>query len=915
MSVAAAALILACCTVGAATAATNDAARAASLPKAGSSTIWVETEAFADRGGWYPETQFVPFMGSAYLMAAGLGTPVPDAATTVHTPSSGTHVLWARTKNWVPEHSPGRFQILVNGTTATHTFGTADTEEWTWERGGELNLAKGSVSIALRDLTGYYGRCDAILLTTDQDYVPPSAVEDIGTAREAIAGPPPKPKNMGRFDCVVVGGGVGGTIAALSAAQFGLKTALIQNRPVLGGNASTEIRVGVAGASAGGRNRNMRETGLVDALHVERARLGSWDEALKQACDRERRLHLFLNTHQTDVMMRDRSTIAAARAIDTVTLQPMVFRGKVFIDCTGDGCLAAAAGADMRWGREAHNEYAESMAPEAPDRETMGSSLMYTTRNVGHGVPFEPPPWAIAYTEEDLHHRNHSQVTSGFWWIEWGGNIDTIHGNEQIRDFLLRALYGLWAHIKNDCVHKDRAANLMLARVNVVVGKRESRRILGDYMMRQHDVQNRTLFPDRVTYGGWPIDIHPGDGIQNPGRPNVSIPVEPYSIPFRSLYSRNISNLLMAGRNISVTHVALGTTRVMGTIGLQGQAVGTAAYLCRKHRTTPRGVYERHIAELQRLLIRNDVAILGMPDTDPANLALEATATASSTAGAEVYDGWHAATWKYHEFTHYRGQMFPVSADRIDVIGACLQSTSERPIEVTMRVRQADAPNDWASTKDIATAQATLPPKHAGWVSFKVEAQVDPQKPVWFFLPKTAGLRWYLLAEPLPSAFRAYSSDAKSWTPASGNYAFAVDPPISWPIQGAPGNAIDGQARADDESTHMWISDPSRELPQWLEIDFGRPVKFNAVDLTFDTALNLPRVTACPLPQTVRDYRLLVESNGEWRTIATIEGNYLRFRRHTFKAVRTSKLRVIVDATNGDKSARIYEVAVYTRSV
>ncbi len=613
--------------------------------------IWLEVECFEDLGGWVNDAQFLDQMGSPYLLANGIGEPVDDATTTATVPAPGRYRLWVRTKDWLPEHHPGRFQVLFDGRAIPHTFGASGKPGWRWEDGGVHTLA-GRVTIALHDLTGYYGRCDALVLTDDLDWKPPDDVDAIAKLREAHGGVSRQIKDMPPHDVVVIGGGLSGCTAAVAAARNGASVVLIQNRPVLGGNASPEILVPPVGVWPHGRNDALdpRETGLVEEYRTrgnQRVREGKlYAKRLLRFVTQEPALDLHLNTHATDAEMVEgsKSRIASVVAVDVNTGQRLRFAGRIFIDCTGDGVIGAAAGAEFRHGKEPKSMHNEPWAPEEPSKHTMGNGLKYYHRDTGEPQAFEAPPWAFDFPIcDDFGPGRHPRLVRGDavgyqWKIELGGLRDTVADAEEIRDDLLRLIYGLWDHTKNHCPKlKEEAATHELVWVGHVAGKRESRRLIGDYVLTMNDIGEQRRFPDRVAYGGWCTDDHYSGGFFHKGglarhhdERDLAYTGLPYSIPFRCLYSKNIENLMMAGRDISATHLALSNTRVMLTCAVIGHAAGTGAAMCIERAVTPRTLGKAHIEALQQQLLKEGAYIIGLGANDPRDLARKAKVTASS---------------------------------------------------------------------------------------------------------------------------------------------------------------------------------------------------------------------------------------------------------------------------------------------
>lgn len=406
-------------------------------------------------------------------------------------------------------------------------------------------------------------------------------------------------------DFVVVGGGMAGLCAAIAAARGGIDTVIVQDRPMFGGNASSEIRMWVGGAYGA----DNKETGILEEIMLENLyynpslKYNIWDDVMYSAAYRTKNLRIFLNTSVHAVETAD-------NAIKSVTGWHMPrqceirFTGRYFADCSGDSILRFS-GAEYRWGREGRDEFNESYAPAVPDKKTMGNSIMIQLRKTKTHHPFRAPAWAYHYTDETAPKRDMVPTGHNFWWLEFGGVKNTIDDSDAINHELFKIAYGAWEYIKN---HPDgRGREWELDWIGSLPGKRENVRYVGDHILSQKDVEAGGPFADAVCHGGWSMDDHNPEAINFPGAPTIFHPApSPYCIPYRCLYSRNISNLFFAGRNISATHMAMSSTRVMATAAVMGQAVGTAAAIAVRNNATPRGVYEKHLHELQQTLLRHD---------------------------------------------------------------------------------------------------------------------------------------------------------------------------------------------------------------------------------------------------------------------------------------------------------------------
>ncbi len=457
-------------------------------------------------------------------------------------------------------------------------------------------------------------------------------------------------------DLCVVGGGIGGMLTAISAARRGAKVALMHDRPVLGGNASSEIRMWICGA--GTRVRNLQETGIMEEIALDNmARNPSrnwsiWDALLYEKVRFEPNIDLILNCACCEAKM-DGARIESVTGFQLTTYQRHTVRAKIFADCSGDSILAPLTGAAYRVGREAKSEFGEEFGIESADRKTMGSSLLIQARETDHKVAFTPPAWAYDFPDdESLNHKPHDCLLkphTNFYWIELGGEANTIADAEKLRDELLKIAFGVWDHMKNHGEHG--ADNWELEWIGFLPGKRESRRYVGDYTLTQNDVENGgKRFEDTVAYGGWQIDNHLPGGFWMKSKDGAHLQkrrlTEPYAIPYRALYSRDVENLMFAGRNLSATHAAFASARVMGTIGLMGQAVGTAAALAVEKGVMPRGVYadKSLLKELQRRLMDDD-CFLPHLRREISPLAKAATLTADYGDASDLLNGVDRRIW------------------------------------------------------------------------------------------------------------------------------------------------------------------------------------------------------------------------------------------------------------------------------
>jgi len=566
------------------------------------SQILVEAESFEQKGGWVVDQQFMDEMGSPYLLAHGLGVKVENAITSIAVKKAGKYRIWVRTKDWVAPFNasgaPGKFQLIINGTALPVVFGTKYAD-WTWQDGGIVAIKNGSIRLELQDLTGFEGRCDAILLSDNLDFQPSNDLNELTRFRRQLLGTT-KPRNSGNYDLVVVGGGIPGVTSSLMAARKGLKVALIQDRPVVGGNNSSETRVWLNGAI--NVEPYPKLGNIVKELEQEkRGHYGDenkgefYEDSRKLALlANERNIDLYLNCRANEVIVK-KNRMSGVIAENILTGERNLISGALFVDCTGDGVIGYLAGADY--------EMSDSI---------MGKCNLWNISLTEHETTFPKCPWALDLTNKSFPGRDtipgsygiKGEKALGGWYWESGFYRDPFKYNEWVRDWNFRAMYGAWDALKNvDHAYTKHKLNWCA----YISSKRESRRLLGDLVLNDQHLLNSVVFEDGLMATGWDMDVHiPHKDFKAyyPEDPFISYDLHtkykiPFLLPYRILYSRNIHNLFMAGRDVSVTHQALGSVRVMRTGGLMGEVVGIAAYLCKKHKASPRDIYSIYLSELK----------------------------------------------------------------------------------------------------------------------------------------------------------------------------------------------------------------------------------------------------------------------------------------------------------------------------
>ncbi|WP_152364744.1 FAD-dependent oxidoreductase [Microlunatus speluncae] len=730
-------------------------------------------------------------------------------------------------------------------------------------------------------------------------------------------------------DLVVVGGGMAGTCAAITAARAGVRVILVQDRPVLGGNASSEVRLWVLGATAhmGNNNRWAREGGVVDEIIVEntyRNRDGNsiiFDTILLEKVTQEPLITLLLNTAMVGADVAD-GTIRSVSAFCSQNSTRYELTAPLFLDSTGDGALAFSAGAAFRMGAEASAEFGEPFAPTEEYGPLLGHSMYFYSKDVGHPVRFVPPSYALDDLSTIPRARSFNTKEDGcrLWWIEWGGRLDTVHDTELIKWELWKVIYGVWNHLKNSGEFPD-AENLTLEWVGHVPGKRESRRFEGLYMLRQSDILEQRLHHDGVAFGGWSIDLHPADGVfsEHPGSNHLHARGT-YQIPYRCLVSADVANLFLAGRLISASHVAFGSTRVMGTGAHMGQAVGVAAALCLRDRLSPAELATpERTGGLRRELLRRGQHLPGVLLDDPDDLTRTAMITASSEARlTELPDSGQAVP-----LDRSRGQLLPLAAGPVPQFGLIFDA--DHPATVRAELRVGLRPDDY--TCDIVLAAADLELRPGSDQPVKIDFDAELAEPGYVqlsllasdgvavhvsdqLITGTVGLRHKATQEEDAAIGRPR---IEFWTPerrpTGRNLALRLDPaPPAYPAT----NVGVGADRPTSGS-NAWVAAVDDPAPR-LELSWPEAQPIGRVELSFDTDFDHPMESALyghpesEMPFCVRDFRVLAGSE----VLAEITDNHQSRRELIMDPpVTTDRLSVEVLAGHGNAPAAIFSVRCY----
>ncbi len=717
-------------------------------------------------------------------------------------------------------------------------------------------------------------------------------------------------------DVVVVGGGLAGVCAAIAAARMGNRVLLAGNRPVLGGNSSSEIRLWTRGATGAG-SLFSEEMGILGELKLRNLMANPdgnvlfWDEVLFDAVCAESNITLLLNTVVQGVEM-DGPRVRTLTGYQMGSERAVRLTGEMYVDCTGDGAVAAAAGVPFRQGQEARSEYGEAFAPGEANSDTMGSSILYYVKRLDHPVRFVAPRYAHgiehirSFVNRGSRFISEHQSGSDYWWFEYGGLLNTIDDAQAINLELKRLVMGVWNYIKNS--GKFDADCLTLEWVGNIAGKRESRRMLADYMLTQNDIQACRDFPDNAFYGGWYLDFHPAAGVYSSEENCTQIPVRTYPIPLRTLCSQRCGNLLFAGRLIGATHAAFASTRIMNTCALSGQAAGTLAALCLRTGLTPSRQAAEQPGPVQQRLLMDDMLVLGASNLDGGDLARAARVTASS----------------------HLSQLDPRPKGRLPLAsGAFVQLAVPAGVQSAGLYAEGPDSTDLAAELFTAPLPSRLSPgEPIGTLALRYE----PGKPILMPLPPCEKNRFVtLILKPCPGVYLTAAARAPLGFLMGEQWSMAHQYPlVRMPLGDlyAAHQVLGGMNRAYGQP-NLWIS---REEPTpWLQLDWPEAVTFSRVLLylnpdlaqelpsSFTQRWNASHMLEKPKPgrpwQLAGEMRLWVLDGEIWRQIASVEDNWQR--RVDIRLPRSataSALRVTfggADANSESQQAQVFEIRVY----
>lgn len=739
-------------------------------------------------------------------------------------------------------------------------------------------------------------------------------------------------------DLLVVGGGLSGVCAAITAARAGVKVVLVQDRPVLGGNSSSEVRLWVLGATShlGNNNRWSREGGVIDEILVENTYKNKegnpliFDTILLDKVVSEPNIQLFLNTVVYDLDKSSPQEISSVKAFCSQNSTEYEFKAAYYCDASGDGIIGFLSGAAFRMGAESMEEFGEKFAPAKEYGELLGHSIYFYSKDVGKPVKFSPPEFALADITKIPRFRNFSSKDYGckLWWLEYGGRLDTVHDTEEIKWELWKVVYGVWNYIKNSGNFPD-AENLTLEWVGTIPGKRESRRFEGDYIIKQQDIVEQRTHVDAVAYGGWSIDLHPADGVfsEKPGC-NQWHAKGVYQIPYRSLYSKNISNLFLAGRIISATHVAFASTRVMATGAHIGQAIGMAAKVALKYKVSPKEILEKnHLEELQQELLKTGHHIPGVLHQAQDDLVQSSNITVSSTLSL---DSLSADILKSMDWS--MAQMVPVTAGRrVPNMWLQVYAMADTHLDVELRLSGKlgnFTPDDILQSKTIAVKAGQQE------VLIDFNEEIAQEQYAFIVFKKNPELKVYFSEKRITgilSVFNAVNKAVSNFGKQTPTEDIGVDEFEFWCPQRRPEGhnlalRFDPPVRAFDKGNiktgiyrpllqpNAWVASLEDEEPS-ITITWEKPEAIKQIDLFFDTDFDHPMESVLmghpedAMPFCVRNY-IIKDDKGV--VVYEKKNNYQTLNTISFEEVlQTSSLHIILQHPSPQVPASLFGVRCY----
>jgi hypothetical protein len=730
-------------------------------------------------------------------------------------------------------------------------------------------------------------------------------------------------------DVTVIGGGIAGVCAAIAAARNGMKVSLINDRPVLGGNASSEVRVHINGSAYLGNSPSYyaREGGLVEELKLKifhynplynkKMMASISDSVLLDMVYGEPDITLFLNTCVYETGMEN-GRIGWVDGLQLASERKFRFESPYFIDCSGDGVVGYQAGALYKWGREAKSEFDEDLAPEMADHYTMGDTILFQTRDVGYKVPFRRPEFAYDITKLSffesirigLNHRAIPRKVNGLgglWWLEYGGHLDVIRSNEDIALELRKLVYGIWDYIKNSGDFDD-VDNVILDYVSPIAGKRESRRFVGEYMLSQKDLTTKPHFEDAVAVGGWAMDLHAAKGIYDEG-PATAWNFVPglYNIPFRSLYSANVPNLMMAGRNISATHVAFGSTRVMATCGCMGQAVGTAAALCVKHGADPSVLAINHMVELQTVLLRDGQTIAGLQEELAPYFADGLTVRASSRREHSNADAAEAVPLD-------KGLclVLPACTDHLKSVSVRVRNQAAKTEMLHMKLFGGERKENYIPGNELKSFSMDIAAGFDGWITLDLGCRKPVGDKVYMVFEGTERLAVYCNDEKLTGSVSFHyrpevPAKLKKW---GKNICFKDLLPVQNMYD--PGNVVNGYSRPYG-LPNVWSSERT-DGQEWLELAFAEPKDLGEFHLVFNPRLDLDHFDD-PIETLIKDYDVILTLEDGSEKKIEVRGNYLSLNKHKVGVQGATRIRFEFGATYGSPYYEVFAVKLYAPEV